>query len=226
QLLDPINIFYPIRWGGTQTVYGRQSIILANPEQLTPEVTPTPFAFPTSVALQSAGGEDTASVATEGEMVMEEAEMAYDADMADEFGAAAAPSTNDGSAPPIAVRTDFNPLATFAPAVRTDSSGQATVEVSLPDNLTRYRVMVVAVAGGQQYGTSEANLTARLPLMVRPSAPRFLNFGDQVEFPVVLQNQTDEPLVVDVVLATTNLEMTGPAGFRVDVPANNRVEFR
>ncbi|MCB0030369.1 MAG: hypothetical protein KDE28_20805, partial [Anaerolineales bacterium] len=226
QLLDPINIFYPNRWGGTQTVYGRQSIILANPEQLAPEVTATPMAFPTSVALQSAGGEDTASFATEGEMVMEEAEMAYDADMADEFGAAAAPSTNDGSAPPIAVRTDFNPLATFAPAVRTDSSGQATVEVSLPDNLTRYRVMVVAVAGGQQYGTSEANLTARLPLMVRPSAPRFLNFGDQVEFPVVLQNQTDEPLVVDVVLATTNLEMTGPAGFRVDVPANNRVEVR
>ena len=30
--------------------------------------------------------------------------------------------------------------------------------------------------------------------MVRPSAPRFLNFGDRFELPVVLQNQTDEPL--------------------------------
>ena len=28
-----------------------------------------------------------------------------------------------------------------------------------------------------------ANLVARLPLMVRPSAPRFLNFGDQFELP-------------------------------------------
>jgi alpha-2-macroglobulin len=28
--------------------------------------------------------------------------------------------------------------------------------------------------------------------MVRPSAPRFLNFGDQFELPVVVQNQTDE----------------------------------
>ena len=34
--------------------------------------------------------------------------------------------------------------------------------------------------------------------MVRPSAPRFLNFGDQFELPVVLQNQTDEDLEVDV----------------------------
>jgi alpha-2-macroglobulin len=84
----------------------------------------------------------------------------------------------------------FNPLATFAPAVRTDANGQAQVAIQLPDNLTRYRVMVVAVTE-RQFGTAESNLTARLPLMVRPSAPRFLNFGDQFELPIVVQNQTD-----------------------------------
>jgi alpha-2-macroglobulin len=63
--------------------------------------------------------------------------------------------------------------------VRTDANGEASIRVKLPDNLTRYRVMVVAVDdGGSQFGSAEANLTARLPLMVRPSAPRFLNFGD------------------------------------------------
>ena len=66
--------------------------------------------------------------------------------------------------------------------------------VKLPDNLTRYRVMVVAVdARAASSARAKSNLTARLPLMVRPSAPRFLNFGDQFELPVVLQNQTDEP---------------------------------
>ncbi len=49
------------------------------------------------------------------------------------------------SANPIRVRTDFNPLAVFAPAVHTDADGQARVTIKLPDNLTRYRVMVVAV---------------------------------------------------------------------------------
>ena len=29
--------------------------------------------------------------------------------------------------------------------------------------------------------------------MVRPSPPRFLNFGDTFELPVVVQNQTDAP---------------------------------
>jgi hypothetical protein len=35
------------------------------------------------------------------------------------------------------VRSDFNPLATFAPAVRTASNGEARVSVKLPDNLQR-----------------------------------------------------------------------------------------
>ena len=36
----------------------------------------------------------------------------------------------------------------FAPAVRTDANGQTTVDFTVPDNLTRYRIMVVAVAEG------------------------------------------------------------------------------
>jgi uncharacterized protein YfaS (alpha-2-macroglobulin family) len=39
--------------------------------------------------------------------------------------------------------------------------------------------------------------------MVRPSAPRFLNFGDRFELPIVIQNQTDAALTVDVVAETS-----------------------
>ena len=62
--------------------------------------------------------------------------------------------------------------------------------------------------------------------MVRPSAPRFLNFGDRFELPVVLQNQTDAPLAVDVALRANNLEILGSPGLRVTVPANDRLEVR
>ena len=62
--------------------------------------------------------------------------------------------------------------------------------------------------------------------MVRPSAPRFLNFGDVFELPIVVQNQTDEPLTVNVALETTNLILTEGAGRQVTVPANDRVEVR
>ena len=126
----------------------------------------------------------------------------------------------------IRMRENFNALAAFAPAVPTDANGRATVKVKLPDSLTRYRVMAIAVAGGKQFGANESNITARLPLMVRPSAPRFLNFGDRIELPVVVQNQTDSPMDVAIGVRAGNAELTEGAGRRVNVPANDRVEVR
>ena len=207
QLADPIALFYAERPADVTSRYARESIILANVETL------------------AADGhrQSLEVVATQ---VVEEA--ALDTALP---AAAPAPSAGKGmdeseAQQPIALRTDFDPLATFAPAVRTGADGTAQVAIELPDNLTRYRVMAVAVSGGTHFGMAEANLVARLPLMVRPSAPRFLNFGDKFEFPVVLQNQTDEPMTVDVALRVTNLELSGSQGLRVAVPARDRVEVR
>jgi uncharacterized protein YfaS (alpha-2-macroglobulin family) len=208
QLADPVSAFYRARAADVDSTYSRASIVLASPEALAGEAWD--------------GAREEASIV--GTMVpeaevpaMESAPMEPGADEAADLGP-------EGQ--PIQVRVDFNPLATFAPEVRTDGDGRAQVDVTLPDNLTRYRVMVVAVAGGRQFGSAEANLVARLPLMVRPSAPRFLNFGDRFELPVVLQNQTDTPLTVEVVLRAANLELTGDGGQRLTVPARDRVEVR
>ena len=100
------------------------------------------------------------------------------------------------------------------------------VAVKLPDNLTRYRVVAIAVAGDKQFGKGESAITARLPLMVRPSPPRFLNFGDTFELPVVVQNQTDAPMTVRLAARATNATLTDGAGREVTVPANDRVEVQ
>lgn len=126
----------------------------------------------------------------------------------------------------INLRTNFNPLAAFVPSLVTDAQGKATASIKLPDNLTRYRIMAVAAQDATHYGKGESQLTARKELMVRPSAPRFLNFGDSFELPVVLQNQTDQALAVQVALDATNLELTAAKGYSVEVPANDRVEVR
>src|SRR5213078_3277963 len=127
-----------------------------------------------------------------------------------------------GASQAIAIRSDFNPLAAFAPAVHTDAAGKATVEVKLPDNLTRYRVVAIAVAGDTQFGKGESAVTARLPLMVRPSPPRFLNFGDTFQLPVVLQNQTDAAMTVRLAVRASNARLTAGAGREVTVPPNDR----
>ncbi|MGE0550897.1 MAG: DUF6049 family protein [Kofleriaceae bacterium] len=126
----------------------------------------------------------------------------------------------------IAIRSNFNPLAAFAPAVKTDGNGKAIVEVKVPDNLTRYRVVAIATAGDKQFGKGENAVTARLPLMVRPSPPRFLNFGDTFRLPVVVQNQTDAPMIVKVAVRATNAAITDGAGRQVTVPPNDRVEVQ
>jgi hypothetical protein len=126
----------------------------------------------------------------------------------------------------IRARIDFNALAFFAASLPTDANGRASVKVKVPDNLTRYRVMAVAVGGDKQFGAGESAITARLPIMARPSAPRFLNFGDKIELPVVVQNQTDKPLQIDVAVRAANAQLIEGLGRRVTVPANDRVEVR
>lgn len=131
-----------------------------------------------------------------------------------------------GATTPIAVRADFSALALFSPKVRTDAKGKATIPIKLPDNLTRYRVMAVASSDKRFFGHGESSITARLPVMARPSAPRFLNFGDRFELPVVVQNQTDAPMDVGVVVRGTNAKVEEPLGKRVTIAANDRAEVR
>ncbi|WP_152974031.1 alpha-2-macroglobulin family protein [Levilinea saccharolytica] len=205
-LQDPLSLFYSHRSSDTESYYTRASVLLIDPRALAQQAQ-------AEREMKAGAGVPMPAAAPMATMVAEAApqDMAFD-------GA--------NAAQPVRIRVDFNPLAVFAPTVQTDANGQARVPFTLPDNLTRYRIMAVAVEDGRNFGTGEANLTARLPLMVRPSAPRFLNFGDRFELPVVLQNQTDSDLSVDVALRAANLTLTGSAGYRLTVPARDRVEVR
>ncbi len=206
RLPDPLAVFYAPREPGVDDRHLRASVVLAKPE----EVPETPAMLEgRMVALSSAMVAPAAAPppqrATRGGLMAEDKMEAET---------------------PIALRTDFRALALFAARVPTDIHGRAQVPVTVPDSLTRYRVMAVAAAGARSFGAGEATLTARLPLMVRPSPPRFLNFGDRIELPVVLQNQTAAPLDVRVAVRARNAAVEGTAGRRVSVPANDRVEVR
>ncbi len=217
QLPDPLEIFYGTRYNAVSTRFGRDQVQLVDPKSLVaPGVTPAP-ATPVadSPVFTDADADTTAAAASES------------AAAAPLTAAKAAGRAAGGSATaPVAVRSNFDALALFQPSVLTDASGNAIVDINLPDNLTRYRVMVVAVSGNDRFGTAESNITARLPLSVRPSAPRFLNTGDEFELPVVLQNSGKTAMSVELVIQAANLDTTGPTGRIVDVPAGDRVEVR
>jgi alpha-2-macroglobulin len=217
ELLDPLGIFYQPVYSSLQPSLLRDSIILANPEVFGTAETPLTDAT-----------EGTTAASDEPDAAAEAAPTEFTADteggLASRSSAPGAQLEQAGT--PIDVRAYFDALAVFAPDETTDAAGTVTVNVDLPDNLTRYRVMAVAVSGVDRFGSGESQITARVPISVRPSAPRFLNFGDRFELPVVVQNQTDQPVEVDVAIETANLDLTDGAGRRVSVPANDRIEVR
>ena len=196
ELLDPIDVFYRPRTARLHTARGRGTILLESPQELLRLI--------------------------EEDFAAETADLAVEEEAADSGG-------DDGSGSAglqVDVRENLDALALFDPETATDAAGRITVEFDMPDNLTRYRVMAVAVDGAERFGTAESAITAQLPLQVRPSAPRFLNYGDEFELPIVVQNQTDAAMEVDLVVQTSNLELAGSPGRRVTVPANDRVEVR
>ncbi len=147
----------------------------------------------------------------------------------DAFGAGEGGGGGGGSGlagPAIDLRKDLRALAVFAPAQVTDAAGKTTVRYTLPDSLTRYRLVAVAAGKTNRFGSSEATLTARLPLQVRPSPPRFLNFGDRCELPIVIQNQTDAPLEVALAIRASNLSFSAGQGRTLTLPPRDRREVR
>jgi alpha-2-macroglobulin len=210
RLPNPVDVFYAQRPGALHAdSHLRSSIVLGRPEDIT---------LGAQDRLSSLAGGVAGAVMAEAMMVPQARPAAPAAKMM--RGRA------DEATQPIRARVDFGALALFEASLPTDDAGRAQVAVKLPDNLTRYRVMAVAATRGNAFGSGESTITARLPLMVRPSPPRFLNFGDRFELPVVVQNQTDEPLDVDVAVRARNASLTAGEGRRVRVQPNDRVEVR
>ncbi len=86
------------------------------------------------------------------------------------------------------MRENFDPCATWAPALVTDANGRFSHTFTLPDTLTRYRLMAVAHHGVSRFGHAESELTVNKDLMLEPMAPRFANQGDAITPQVMIQN--------------------------------------
>lgn len=127
-------------------------------------------------------------------------------------------------AQPIRVRKWFDALAFFEPSMRTRSDGSLVYRFKLPDSTTRYRVMAVVVRGNDHFGAGESSLTAQLPLIVRPSLPRFLNYGDRVELPVLIQNTTEDSMDVLVGLRSSGSLKVAHNAYQVSLGPEQRTE--
>jgi hypothetical protein len=135
---------------------------------------------------------------------------------------------NQAMAQTVSLRTLFASTAYFNPKVETDFLGRATVEIPMPENLTSFRVMAIAVDPKQmdRFGNAETTVRVRKPIMLRPSLPRFANLGDRFEASVMVDNQTDAPQQVLVGTRGLNVKLTGETEKGVEIPAGESKEVR
>jgi len=98
----------------------------------------------------------------------------------------------DGGAA-FAMRSSFDYVGYFDPSVVLDEQGRAEIEFRLPDNLTGWRVLALAVTPTDRMGLGEHRFTANLPTEIRPAMPNQVTEGDRFDAAFTVMNRTDEP---------------------------------
>ncbi len=110
----------------------------------------------------------------------------------------------------VSYRQKFLSTVYYKPDLVTDGAGQGTAEFELPDNLTKFRIMVVAQTKTSEFGSAESTFIVNLPFIVSPSIPRFARVGDKFQGGVVLHNRTDESNRAQVECLVEGLKINGP----------------
>eukprot|EP00755_Sulcionema_specki_P030795 Sspe_Gene.2027::Locus_674_Transcript_1_1_Confidence_1.000_Length_6307::g.2027::m.2027/K06894/K06894; uncharacterized protein len=220
-LPSPIEIFYPPTHGRCQVIDSRYQVYLKSWEAVHLEAQEEERAM-LECAMMSRG----APLMQMCGMAMERGEP-EDLGFRSKRSRRMDVSDEPEAAQPIEMRSNFSSLALFESSLMADKDGKVRCRVKLPDNLTRYRVYAFAhTRSTHHFGVGESHITATNPFMVRPSVPRFLNFGDRAGFTVVLQNQTDEDGMAEVCCRAKNLRATGAQGYRVLLKGGGRAEVR
>ena len=89
------------------------------------------------------------------------------------------------------LRKNFDPCATWAPALVTDASGNFSHRLKFPDTLTRYRIIAIAHQDAARFGHAESVIVVKKDLMLEPKTPRFANQADTFNAQVLVQNASN-----------------------------------
>lgn len=82
--------------------------------------------------------------------------------------------------PVVKIRSNFNELAFFYPAVYADKDGYYRFTFTVPESLTEWNWKLFAHTKKAQYAYAQRTLNTQLPFMVAPNIPKLLYQGDQI----------------------------------------------
>ena len=94
------------------------------------------------------------------------------------------------------LRKYFPETLVWRPEVITDQSGHAHIRFPMGDNITAWKMSVIASTVGGQIGVAEKELRSFQPFFVESDPPKVLTEGDQISQPVVLRNYMEKPQTI------------------------------
>ncbi|MEO7456840.1 MAG: alpha-2-macroglobulin family protein, partial [Gemmatimonadaceae bacterium] len=124
------------------------------------------------------------------------------------------------------LRSRFQTTAFFLGSVVTDAQGNATAAVKLPDNITTFRVMAVAVTAADRYGKGQSSMLVTRPLLARQALPRFVRPADAFTAGAVINRRDGSAANVKVTASATGATLRGDAERTTTLAAQRGAEVR
>jgi uncharacterized protein YfaS (alpha-2-macroglobulin family) len=112
----------------------------------------------------------------------------------------------------------FKFVSYWNPSIPADTEGRARVEFEVPDNLTGWRVLVIAVTPDDYAGLGEASFKVNRPTEIRPALPNQVVEGDRFEARFTVMNRTDKKRKLKI-SGTASGEVGGSPGFKTKLEA-------
>ncbi|MCB8921737.1 MAG: Ig-like domain-containing protein [Ardenticatenaceae bacterium] len=122
----------------------------------------------------------------------------------------------------MTIREDFPDTAYWRGQITTDANGEATVSITLPDNLTTWRMDARAVTEDTKVGQATHDIVTTKPVLVSPLTPRFFVVGDEARVGTAVHNNTDQPLSANVTLQAEGVTLHNPDTQVIEIPARQQ----
>ncbi|WP_338062093.1 alpha-2-macroglobulin family protein [Sphingomonas solaris] len=100
-------------------------------------------------------------------------------------------------------REDFRPVLLWRGRVPLDAAGRARIAVPLADSLSSFRLVAIATAGADRFGTGEASVRTTQDLTIYAGVPPVVRSGDFYGASFTLRNGANRAMTVTANAVTT-----------------------
>ncbi|MFO1468251.1 MAG: alpha-2-macroglobulin family protein [Steroidobacteraceae bacterium] len=109
-------------------------------------------------------------------------------------------------------RDQFDSLLRWTARVRLDAGGNAELDVPMNDSLSSFRIVAVAHAGAQFFGTGKAVVNTTQDLILLSGLPPLVREGDRFAATFTVRNTTDHAVRVEATAGPARRASARPPG--------------